>query len=561
MDRDTGGNVQHSPRATRRTVRFLAVVAGFAMVAAACGGGSSNKGSSNGGTSGNEGTPKEGGKVVYALEGKTTMFCIPSAQLAISGIMVTQAIYDTLMEPDANGNLQPYLAKSVTHNPTYDQWTITLRPGIKFHDGEPLDANAVAQNINAWRKGVLLQFVYQNISDVTVTDPMTVVVKLAKPWIAFPLYLWTTGRTGIAAPAQLNNQATCNTNMIGTGPFKLKSFDPATGEVDAVKNPDYWRKDSAGRQLPYLNEIDFKIQEDGQQRTRGLQGGQFDLMHDSNGTDLKTLQGLGSQFNIDMEPKGRQELGHLLINVSRPPMDNLACRKAFAEGIDRKILNNIYNQGLFRIADQVFDTNGMGYVSDPGFPKFDVTQAKKDVATCKAANGGKFVFNVQSTFDQLTQTLAQEVQRQAKQIGITVNLPAPVDQATIINQAIGGQVDAFLWRNYPGGDGDSLYVWFHSKSPVNFNHVSDPELDKDLDEARSEPDNAKRVALYQDFNRRMSSQAYNQWTWYTQWFVGSKTSVHGLGGPNLPDETGKPGTDKPIPMIAGYHQLLGIWVS
>jgi peptide/nickel transport system substrate-binding protein len=59
----------------------------------------------------------------------------------------------------------------------------------------------------------------------------------------------------------------------------------------------------------------------------------------------------------------------------------------------------------------------------------------------------------------------------------------------------------------------------------------------------------------------MSSQAYNQWTWYTQWFVGSKTNVHGLGGPNLPDETGKPGTDKPIPMIAGYHQLLGIWVS
>jgi ABC-type transport system substrate-binding protein len=284
-------------------------------------------------------------------------------------------------------------------------------------------------------------------------------------------------------------------------------------------------------------------------------------MHDSNGTDLATLQGLGSQFNIDMEPKGRQELGHMLLNVSRAPFDKLECRKAMAEGIDRKVLNNIVNKNLFRIADQVSDTKAQAYVPDPGFPKFDVTQAKKDVATCKAANGGKFAFNVQSTFDALTQQLAQEVQRQARQIGITVNLPAPVDQATIINQAIGGQVDAFLWRNYPGGDGDGLYVWFHSKSPVNFNHVSDPELDRDLDQARSEPDPAKRTALYQDFTKRMSSQAYNLWTWYTQWFVGSKPNVHGLGGPNLPDETGKPGTDKPIPMIAGYHQLLGIWVS
>lgn len=528
----------------------------FMIAAAACGGGGGG-----GGSKGGAGTPKEGGKVVYALEAATTNFCLPRAQLAIPGIMVAQSMYDTLTEPDASGKFVPYLAKSVTHNATYDEWTITLRDGIKFHDGELLDANAVAKNINAWRSGLLLQFVFGPISDVVVQDPMTVVVKLKQPWVDFAGYLWATGRTGIAAPRQLDDDATCPTNMIGTGPFMKKSFDPVGGEVDVVKNPNYWRKDSAGRQLPYLNELDFKIQTEGAQRVNGLQGGQFDAIQDDSGVNLSSLRSLGSAVTINMEPRGRQELGHTLINVTRPPFNDMNARIALAEGTDDNALNQINNKGLFRTAKGVFDTGTQGYVADPGYPKYNQADARQKVAAYKAAHGGKMQFDLQTTPDAVTQALAQEIVRQMAQIGVTVNLPRPIDQPTIINQAIGGSVDAFIWRNYPGIGGDSMYVWFHSKSPVNFNHVSDAQLDKDLDQGRVEADPAKAAALYQDFDRRMSSQVYNLWGWYEQWFVGTKPSVHGVFGPNLPDPTGKPGADKPVPMVAGYHQLLGIWVS
>ena len=136
-------------------------------------------------------------------------------------------MYDTLTEPDATpASTSPYLAKTRHAERHYTQWTIALRSGIKFQDGEPLNAAAVEQNINAWRKGVLLGFVFGNIADVTTPDDMTVVVKTKVPWVAFPAYLWTTGRTGIAAPAQLNDDATCDTNMIGTGPFKLNELQP-----------------------------------------------------------------------------------------------------------------------------------------------------------------------------------------------------------------------------------------------------------------------------------------------------------------------------------------------
>ena len=105
----------------------------------------------------------------------------------------------------------PYLAKSVTPSADYKTWTIGLRSGIKFQDGEPLNADAVKLNIDAWRKGVLLGFVFKNIANVTTQGDDTVIVTTTDPWVAFPAYLWSSGRTAIAAPAQINDDATCDT--------------------------------------------------------------------------------------------------------------------------------------------------------------------------------------------------------------------------------------------------------------------------------------------------------------------------------------------------------------
>ena len=89
-------------------------------------------------------------------------------------------------------------------------------------------------------------------TSVTKVDDLTVKVTTKTPWKAFPAYLYLEGRAGIMAPAQINNSATCATNMIGTGPFKLNS--PSDWKVNeslkVVKNPDYWRKDAKGNALP-----------------------------------------------------------------------------------------------------------------------------------------------------------------------------------------------------------------------------------------------------------------------------------------------------------------------
>ena len=496
--------------------------------------------------------PKPSGSIIYAVSGKTTQFCLPRAQMGVSGIMIAQSMYDTLTAPNDKGTFIPYLAKSVTPNATFDKWTIGLRSGVKFHDGTPVDAAAIKQNIDAWRNGLLLRFMFSPVSDVAVADPLTVVVSIKQSWAAFPAYLFSAGRTGIAAPAQLNDTKNCETSLIGSGPFKLDSFDPSTGDVVVKRNANYWRKG-----FPLLKKITFKVQGNFIQRLNGLEGGQFDVIHVASGKSGKAARSFAN-VNVIQSAKGFRDINSVLLNTSQPPFDDPTAREALARGIDRNILNVLANQGLGDVANQVVDSKVMGASKKSGFPKFDVKKAKKLVSAYKAKNGGEFKFDLQTTFDPGVQDVAAEIKRQALKVGIAVNLPAPVDEAQIVNTALAGKTDSFLWRNYPGSDPDTLFVWFHSGSVVNFGRINDPVIDAALDQGRVETDPAKRTAIYTKLFRHMSSSTSALWFGYSDWYIASRSNVKGIIGPNLPGASGKPGEEKPAQVVAGFHQLLGI---
>lgn len=546
---------------TRRRFKAPVLVALFmvlVLVAAACSSGSDSDSTDSGsGSAQDEGTPESGGTLTYALEGPTTNFCLPEAQLAISGILVVEAVYDTLTRPTQDPLVyEPYLAKSVTPNDDFTEWTIEIREGVEFHDGTPLTAEIVKQNLDAWRDGLLLGFIFENVADVAIVDG-TVVITMTTPWVAFPAYLWNTGRTGVAAPAQLDGED-CGTDLIGTGPFSVNSFDPTTGNLETVKNESYWREG-----FPYLDGINFIVQGESSQRLNGLEGGEFNAIMSNGGQDIARVQDISNTV-VQLEPDGRQEVSQMLINVTRPPLDDLDARLAVAMAVDREELNIVDQAGAARLANQVFDTDIMGFLEDPGAPEHDPDAARELVEKVKEKNGGEFAFTIATTFDQSTQTLFQEVQRQLAEFGIDVTLAQPVDQATLISNAIGGTNDAFGWRNYPGQDPDTMYVWFYGGSVVNFNKIDDEIVNDALDGGRAESDPDKRREFYETFNRQMNEQAYTLWTWYTQWFVAHAPEVHGISGPNLPNPDavgGAPGDKKPVDLLAGYHQMLGIWMS
>ena len=155
-----------------------------------------------------------------------------------------------------------------------------------------------------------------------------------------------------------------------------------------------------------------------------------------------------SASSVRPEPAGYRESGQTLLNVTRPPLDDIDVRRAIAMAVDRDALNQISNDGKWTISNSVFDSKVLGSVKDSGFPQYNPTEAKKlGSNTYKNSHGGQApTFSLQSTFDQVTQALAGAPSVSSTRWASGQPARSGRPGATIINQAIGGSVDSF-----PGG--------------------------------------------------------------------------------------------------------------
>jgi hypothetical protein len=187
-------------KTSRSPVKFrVALLAATALAITACGGGGDDSDDA-GPDRADEGAgvglaqypgeladapPQYGGSVTFGIEAATQNgWCIPEAQLAISGIQVARAVYDTLTVPDGEGGFQPHLAESIGANDDFTEWTLELREDIQFHNGEELDAELVAYNLDIARGAVeapyspvLIPIALKDIAEVRAEGDLTVVIE------------------------------------------------------------------------------------------------------------------------------------------------------------------------------------------------------------------------------------------------------------------------------------------------------------------------------------------------------------------------------------------------
>jgi peptide/nickel transport system substrate-binding protein len=494
------------------------------------------------------------GSVTFALEAETSSgFCLPQTQLAASGLEVAAAIYDTLTTITSDGQYVPYLAKAVTPNASFDEWTIKLRDGVTFHDGTPVDADAIKLNLDTDRganpalPARLGVFTFANIDTVTVVDPLTVSVSTKTPWPAFPAF-FASSATGIVAPAQLNNPDTCARNMIGSGPFRFQDGDWRQNEsLTVTANPSYWREG-----YPKVAKIVFRPTPEPTARVNGLRGGEFDLIQTSDSLSIVDLRQRAKDGDIKLlaSDKGA-EVSYLMFNSGAPPFDDPIARQAVSYAADLRKVNTIRNKGLNTTAGGPFPPDNAAYLPKVAL-KRNLTKAKALAKQYEAKHGEPLRFEYLSLPDTEQVAIAQLVKEQQAQAGIEVTLNS-VDQPTLIDRALAGQFTAVGWRNHPGGDPDTQYQWWHSGSPVNFGRINDPKIDALLEQGRVETDPAKRVEIYKDLTRAFARGFYNLWVWYQFWAVGYQNDVTGVVGPPLPD-----GGGRPFPLFGGVIPVLGI---
>lgn len=536
-----------------------AVLAAMALVGGACAG--DDSGDDSNGSADPAGEPTYGGEVVYALEAETSGgWCLPESNLALSGMMVARAIYDTLTTPDENGDFVPLLAESLEPNGDYTQWTLTLPEGVKFHDGSPLDAQVVKNNLDAYlgrypsRTPLLWPFVLDPIETVEVVDPLTLSITTDRSWPGLPAYLYGGSRLGIMAQAQLDDPDTCDRELIGTGPFVFEEW-VQNDHLSATRNPDYWATDAEGRQLPYLDRITFRPVIDPDARLNALLSGEVQVMHTSSPTAVDVLEQEHEAGNVGLtQSLVNAEVGYLMFNTSRPPFDSREARQAVAYAFDRDLFRDIRLLDMFPMATGAFPEGTEGYLEDSGFPEYDPDRARELVAAYEEATGEPFEITYVYAGDVAGIADAQFVQEHLGEVGIDVNL-RQVEQATLIETALGTDWDLMPFRNLPGSIPDGNYVWWYGGSPVNFGKYDDPELDALLDAGRVETDPEKARAIYEDVNRRFGSEVYNLWLNWTEWNIGTVPEVGGIRGAPL-----KGGT-MPTAGLPTGHPVSGIWIA
>lgn len=556
------------PRSTRTARRRLLAIALLLVLifTSACASVSSGSTQASGGDDddADAGAPQYGGRLVYGLEAETTNgWCLPEAQLAIAGIQVARTIYDTLTVPDGDGGFQPFLAESVVPNADFTEWTITLRDGVKFHDGTDLDATVVKNNIDAFRgqyparNSLLFLFVLQDIDTVNVVDDLTLTVNTKRPWASFPSFLYSSGRMGISAQAQIDDAEGCGRNMIGTGPFMLKEWR-VNDHLTVERNPDYWRTDADGNQLPYLDEVEFRPTPDQQQRVNALKSHELDAFHISSNTgalSIDELRALDEAQQVNMaESEDDAEVGFLMFNATQPPFDNPLARRAAALAVRRELTNEILAKGIPDLANGPFAPGAIGYVEDSGFESDNQEEARRLVQQYEEETGQPLEFTITSDpTPELLQLVALN-REDFEAVGMHVRVTT-LEQSALIQTAIERNYQALTFRNYPDLDPDNLYVWWYGAgNPVNFMGFDDPEVNALLDAGRENPDPTARQQIYGELSRELNKEGYMLWASWTIWAVPMQPEFHDVVGAQAPDYS-----KTPYAGLALGHDLALLW--
>jgi peptide/nickel transport system substrate-binding protein len=427
----------------------------------------------------------------------------------------------------------PGLAKSWTSSADKKTWTYTMRPNLKWSDGQPLTAEDVAYTINRAKKEEWLNYtsVVGNLT-ATAQDPTTLVVKTSVPdpklptldMYVVPKHVWEKQD----AKAVTKYDAL---DGVGSGPFTLEQFEK--GQFARFKaNPYYY----GGK--PAVDRVVLRGFDNPDAMVAALKRGEIDAAEDVPGTAFKQLE---KDPNVETVQGYQGAMNEFAINGGaglkkpHPALLDLKVRQAIAHAIDKKTIVNRVIAGLAKPADTLSVSPNPEW--SPQIPAeqqlgFNLDKAKQilDDAGYKDTNGDgirempgggkplKFRYAVRSEGDT-AQATAELITGWLRQIGIATTQKVYDDSR--LTEVIGkGDYDLFVWGWTPFVDPDPMLSYFtcdqvssDPEDPTNYyNDASwcDKQYDALYKQQHEELDHAKRVELvHQMLTRFYESATYN----------------------------------------------------
>lgn len=496
-----------------------------------------------------------------------------------------RTFYDHLAVLDEEGNAIPMLAESFEPNDDFSAWTVTLREGIMFTDGTPVNAEAVIYNLQAAGTGVLLGAALGDVAKVPnpddpskqqlkieQVDDLTFTVFLGKDgdpeqprsWPRFPTAFAT--QWGMIASQQwleaVVDDPALAAQPVGSGPFIVESYAPGES-LELVRNPDYWMTDAAGNQLPYLDSMTFRVIEDAEVASDALQSGDVDVITTSTGQVISEyIDGTDYTLNVQEE---FGETNYILLDLDKPgPLQDQRVRCALSMAIDRQEIIDATSGGILTPANGLFSPGQEGYLEDNGLAiEQDIEGAAALIEEYESETGEDVTVQLGHTPPGNVQATAELLMGYWNEIGVDVE-DSVIPQADLITLALFGDpaFEAFIWRNHAGSVVSDQYFWWHSVNAapdgelaLNFSRIRDPQIDEGLETARGAQTPEEGQAAAEQVNRAFAENCYEIPLSWTKWGIITTPDVQGYGDLRIP------GVDAPLRQAAGQLWSTSLWRS
>ncbi len=443
-----------------------------------------------GGKSPSGNTPQT--KTITVAQGvdATTMDPHMQSETPTSSILVH--IFDTLLERDDEMKLQPSLALSVKS--TSDTvWEVELRPNVKFHNGEAMDARSVKYSIDrvidpAQKSQQLANF--NMITKVEIVDNLKLKITTKDPYPILPnrlaaLYIMPAEYSKAAGDAKLAKEP------VGTGPFKLKQW-VKNEQVVLEANKEYWGG------APKVDRVVFRAIPEAATRLAELQTGAVDLIVNLPPDQAQSL-GNSSKYKVLSTPSAR--FIYLTPRTDHPILGNTKVRQAISYAIDREsIVKNILGGYGIPLATPV-PQGFFGYEESFKPTPYDPEKAKALLAEAGYPNGFELEMGSPAGRYLMDKEVSEAIIGQLAKVGIRAKMK--VGEWGVYAQKIFSKEQAPLflvgWGNSTF-DADGNYYSL-LKSGERMTYYNNAKLDDLLVRARGTMDQKLRASLYHDANQ------------------------------------------------------------
>jgi peptide/nickel transport system substrate-binding protein len=447
----------------------------------------------------------------------------PSMARTYVGRIVFSAVCDKLFDIDEKLNIVPQLALSHETSADGKEVTIKLRPGVKFHDGEPFDAEAAKFSFerHLTMQGSFRKPELAALDHVDVVDPLTIKLVLKTPFS--PLIAQLTDRAGMMVSPKAAKEAgdKFGQHPVCAGPYKFVERVQQDRMV-FEKFADYWNKDNV-----FIDRVVFLPIVDATVRLANLKSGGLDLIERVLATDIKDVRA-----DKRLKLATALELGYMGLTINTgndknkgPLNQSEKVRQALDLSIDREALNQVVFNGEFTPGNQWISPEHPYYQKSFPIQPRDIAKAKALLKQSGATLPVSVDFMVPKGAEN--EAVAQVIQSMAAEAGFDVKIRL-LEWATSLKQAQAGEYQMFLlgWSGRIDPDGNS-YVFLHTKAPQNESFYSNPEADKALEDARLVTDPAQRKAIYEKLTKTVLNDEPLIYLYHRKLLIAHTTKLEG----------------------------------